>query len=767
MVGDFELTDVGKELAEVVARGGSVRVSATMETFAWLSLVRKQALIGREPLVVESGNDADEAVLAAMQVAAQSMTLLPTSTLDDLANNVRDDALWKRGCVFVGTFRPLLRVDASEPALFSSFVDEQLRHARPEARALVQSREQNHIEASFESQTLGRIASELGVQHDRIPWSSITSLRLLVRSRLPSEQSAVLDKLAVFGRGGDDDWLKLALTEVEYNAMLALVELGLLTIFARRTILLSALARPAGAEASRAWSNSLRSLASRSAGADPRSVVELHRVLASSADPAEQREAAKWARFGASVLLDRASQLSKQREFTHAAELYDQVISLAHDGGEQAADKRSVAYAIHYRAFNRFHADELSERQLVTEYRRSVARWPENTTFWERLIPAAGGFVQRSSAAFDEVRPPGFEALHATHAEALRATNDTPATKWHLFDRVINKLDAFGSSGWIASMPLIRHTKLDAPYGTQLQILDGMRLDTRWLWAEPNARLGLANSVAVTVEPRARGWRIVCESLEIDAVQDSSLPRAWNMFVDQVLRSLEQRLCGEARDREQCPALDEAWTAGGGALSRWVASLSRLRSDASPAVACLRKAAHHVGALKDPPQLEVREGAVELYWRSVEGNDGELLVRAHENGTTTSRWLADGCVVDRPTFSEQIERLLQALGAASSPLEALPRELRTHSFETERGAIYRAPAPGAVELLDGSRQAPPTALNSTATAYFFDPTPEKLWSHDCWFAFAAPSGALSPRYPAAWPPRDLDRWIPVKARARK
>lgn len=763
MVADVALTDAGKQLADVLARGGCVRVPATMETFAWLSRIEQR------PMVVESGNDADESVLAAMQVTAQTTTLSPSITLSEMARLVRDDAPWSRGCVFVGSFDRILRTDATATAtaLFSTVVDDHLRLAHREHAPLVESRHLRPVDASFERLTLEQIAKKLGVAEERIPRSSSEDLLRLVCSALPTEQASMIARLAAFGRGGDTDWWKRALTDNEYEAMLQLVELGLLALFERRTVLLSALRPRRGAEALHDWSRALRSLASNPHDVDPRTVVELHRVLASSSDRGEQREAASWARFGASVLLDRASHLSKRREFSSAAELYDAVISLAKDGGVQAADPRSVAYAIHYRAFNRFHANELSGRQLVTEYRRSVARWPENTLFWERLVLAAGGFVRRAGAPFDSDAHPAFESMFATHAEARRATPDTPETCWHLFDRVVNKLDEFGASGWMASLPLLDRAHRSSPPGTKSQTPRGFCLDARWLWAKPNARLGLVDPAIVLVEQRGHVWRVECESLAIEPVEDSSLERAWNVFVDRALRSVERQLCGDARDREQCPALDESWTAGGSSLSRWVASLSRLRLDVSPALAGLRKAAHHLASSSDRPQLDLRDGVVELYWRGVDQREGELLVRLLDGATATARWNVDGRVVDRPTFCESVEQFLAALGAPTLASEILPSVLMPHFFQAERGAIYRAPSPGPVELLDGSRQTPVPAFEKTATAYFFDPTPSLLWSHECWFAFFDPNLGPSPRYFAMWPPRDLDRWISVKVGARE
>lgn len=110
----------------------------------------------------------------------------------------------------------------------------------------------------------------------------------------------------------------------------------------------------------------------------------------------EPGRAAEWARYGAENLLSfarrrsiKAKRLADAERFGEAARLYDTVLALhgqADAAGTAGLDPKVVAYATHYKYYNRARAG-LDPDLAETEdgYRRAVERWPGHAVFQSRL----------------------------------------------------------------------------------------------------------------------------------------------------------------------------------------------------------------------------------------------------------------------------------------------------------------------------------------------------------------------------------------------
>ncbi len=145
------------------------------------------------------------------------------------------------------------------------------------------------------------------------------------------------------------------------------------------------------------------------AGHAAASILEAHRhfVAAGLVD-----QAARYARYGAALLVEGARRLSMQRDYVAAARLYELVVSAAEDG-QTPAGSRLRAYARHYMHFNRAHASpELEPIEATTAgYRRSLMDWEGNALFWSRLIRStfyqgrseeAMGLLRQAAAAVED-----------------------------------------------------------------------------------------------------------------------------------------------------------------------------------------------------------------------------------------------------------------------------------------------------------------------------------------------------------------------------
>jgi tetratricopeptide (TPR) repeat protein len=121
--------------------------------------------------------------------------------------------------------------------------------------------------------------------------------------------------------------------------------------------------------------------------AAPLAVLEAHRHYAAIPDVERARG---FAQFGVGQLLASAKQLSWEKEPAKAARTYDVVLQLddqLRQGGETSGiGARARAYAVHYRAFNRYKSNADDPRETLSHYREALALWPQNALFWSRTI---------------------------------------------------------------------------------------------------------------------------------------------------------------------------------------------------------------------------------------------------------------------------------------------------------------------------------------------------------------------------------------------
>lgn len=126
-------------------------------------------------------------------------------------------------------------------------------------------------------------------------------------------------------------------------------------------------------------------------GVTPLAVLEAHRHYAAVPDVERAEE---FARFGVQLLLSTARRQSIEgRDIpgSHArsARTYEVVMKLDEQiraGGSEGIGSRAQAYAIHYRAYNRYKAKEDPATETLAAYREALAVWPQNALFWSRTI---------------------------------------------------------------------------------------------------------------------------------------------------------------------------------------------------------------------------------------------------------------------------------------------------------------------------------------------------------------------------------------------
>jgi len=120
----------------------------------------------------------------------------------------------------------------------------------------------------------------------------------------------------------------------------------------------------------------------RDAGLRAVDILEAHRHLAAIPD---LRQARELARYGVTVLLERAFALSFQHDYPRAAEIYAEVLEI-HKRSPGGIGDKPWAYAKHYLAYNRQKADSTYPVEEVEKgYEASLQKWEDNALFWSRL----------------------------------------------------------------------------------------------------------------------------------------------------------------------------------------------------------------------------------------------------------------------------------------------------------------------------------------------------------------------------------------------
>lgn len=150
-------------------------------------------------------------------------------------------------------------------------------------------------------------------------------------------------------------WWKSSLNEAQRRS----VHLELANLF-------SGLVRPADPEAGRAGV----------------ALLEAHRHFLAAGD---LDRAKAYARYGATLLVDKARQQSFSNKFDEAARTYRFVVDAA-DEGSLPVGRQLKGYARHYMHYNRARAGLESYKETERGYREALDAWPENALFWSRLV---------------------------------------------------------------------------------------------------------------------------------------------------------------------------------------------------------------------------------------------------------------------------------------------------------------------------------------------------------------------------------------------
>ncbi|MEZ4404888.1 MAG: hypothetical protein R3A52_00140 [Polyangiales bacterium] len=144
--------------------------------------------------------------------------------------------------------------------------------------------------------------------------------------------------------------------------------------------------------------------------------LEAHRHFSAAGDLGR---AAEFARYSVAMLLDAARRTSiealqlpepeRGARLAQAVDAYDTVLALGRGGA--FVPPRAVAYAKHYRSYNRYKRHDDPVAVTINGYRDALESWPENALFWSRLIRAyavSGDLAAAEGAqreAYDRVPP--------------------------------------------------------------------------------------------------------------------------------------------------------------------------------------------------------------------------------------------------------------------------------------------------------------------------------------------------------------------------
>lgn len=310
--------------------------------------------------------------------------------------------------------------------------------------------------------------------------------------------------------------------------------------------------------------------AAESAGGEPLSVLEAHRHLAELGD---LTRAAKFAEFGALLLLDLARRSSIAGQYGDSIRAYQVVLSLDDQlraAGERGGiGARSRAYAIHYRAYNRYKAGvHASPLETLERYREALTLWPEHALFWSRTI--ACGFV---AGRYDDALRTRDEAFERVPPHPNRTTLLVQRTVERLLDR---RLVLPALLVWDGRQPETLSQRR-----VQDRLLEAARSWTAAdLWAPGAPRLAFRPGASVAMRASDDGYAFAVFGIESEAARRPSyaLRALIETVVTEGIRALERP---DDVTHAWLATLDESVLArADDERARWLAGLCRLRDRA-------------------------------------------------------------------------------------------------------------------------------------------------------------------------------------------
>lgn len=304
----------------------------------------------------------------------------------------------------------------------------------------------------------------------------------------------------------------------------------------------------------------------------PLSVLDACRHFAEVPDLARVREHAV---FGAPFLLRLARQQSMEArddasKFEVAAQTYDAVLELDQQLRDRAEPvgigDRPRAYAVHYRAYNRYRAGRDSIEQTLSAYREALALWRDNALFWSRTI--SGCFVMGDYRAGVRASQDAYAAV-PEHPERDTFLLKRPIE--HLMERqlLFAAVLAWGRRG-VDKAPEAIDDLLE-------MTADGWQ--EQHVWSTAVGNLWFARPILARIEAAGQRFRATLDGVE--AIGDSAaeaLRVATESLQHRVLASLTADSPGP--DEELLDKLSTAHLSSGDESERWIGYLAKLRRQA-------------------------------------------------------------------------------------------------------------------------------------------------------------------------------------------
>ncbi len=309
--------------------------------------------------------------------------------------------------------------------------------------------------------------------------------------------------------------------------------------------------------------------------ADPLTVLEAHRHYAAIQEVEQARE---FASFGVAMLLGSAKRMSMDARqeanlYARSSRTYEVVLTLDQQLREhedrEGVGPQARAYAIHYRAYNRYKAKLGNPSETLSAYREALSVWRENALFWSRTISCC--FV---ADRYEE----GFRARD----DAFAAVPLHPRRDWYLIARTVEHL--LRGDRVLAALLVWRDHRYTTPVELAVESRLLSRLDKGWmaerLWAPGVIPLEFREPVLVRIPGKGRFF--TCHLLGLTCPgfsAESALSGAMTMLFDELLGILEDPEPSPAqmsRRQDLLMQIDLDATRPSGEPARWAAYLASL-----------------------------------------------------------------------------------------------------------------------------------------------------------------------------------------------